>query len=430
MADYDDAIRPLVFDNGTGTLKAGFAGDEAPCVVCPFYAGSQSNTRDAYVGDEHRIVRNWDDLEKVWEKAFYQLRVRPNEHPLFLIEPPLNSKVDKENMIQIMFETFNTPATHVHLSAILSLYASGRITVSLDWTLFCIVGCAVRINAALIETNLGIKVIGQAMSTEPERTDLASTNQTKFSATARGQPCLEASLCSLQGVVLEIGDRVSYAVPIQEGYADQHAILHLDLAGFDVTDYLSKTLSERGYSFTTSEECEIVRAVKKKLSYVALDYELELDIAKTSPLVERSYELPDGEVITIGDERFRCPELLFQPSIIGIDAPGIHKITYNSIMKCNVNIKRDMYRNIVLSGGSTMLPGIADRLTMEIIALAPPSMKIHVLEPPERKHSAWIGGSILASLETFHQMWISKEEYDESGPSIVHKKCSYYKKEG
>ena len=188
------------------------------------------------------------------------------------------------------------------------------------------------------------------------------------------------------------------------------------MAGFNLTGYLIELVSARGYSFTGAAERETARDIKEKLGYVATDFEQEMKVAAST--LEKNHQLPDGRVITVGNE---CPEALFQPSAIGTtQSPGIHETTYNSITNVSVDIHKDLYANIVLSGGSTMFPGLRERLDKEITALAPaPPMRVKIIAPLGRINSAWVGGSILASMDTFP--WISRQDYEETGPSIVHR---------
>lgn len=226
------------------------------------------------------------------------------------------------------------------------------------------------------------------------------------------------------GIVLDSGFDVSHTVPVYEGYALNHAIGCLNVGGKNLTTYLMKLLCERGFSFSSVPEREIAQNIKEQLCFVAEEYEKEMQIANSSKQHDKTYTLPDGKVVTIGNERFRCPEAMFQPSLLGTERSGIHETMFNSIMKCDVDLTvKYLFSNITLSGGNTMFTGFAARLHSGISALAPRDTKITVIANPERKFLPWIGGSVMASLPTFEDMWISKEEYNETGPAIVHRKC-------
>eukprot|EP00026_Physarum_polycephalum_P002599 Phypoly_transcript_02606.p1 GENE.Phypoly_transcript_02606~~Phypoly_transcript_02606.p1 ORF type:complete len:857 (+),score=143.36 Phypoly_transcript_02606:95-2665(+) len=370
---------PIVMDNGTGLVKAGFAGQDLPQCVFPALVGTpfammnvmpNMMIRDAYVGHEaqakrgiltlkypieHGIVTDWAGMETIWRHTFTnELRVDPKKHPVILTEPPLNPKANREKMVQIMFEKFQVPAVYIGIQAVLALYASGRTT----------------------------------------------------------------------GIVLDCGDGVCHTVPIYEGYALPHAIRRLDLGGRDITEYLIRLLTERGYSFTTTAEREIVRDIKEQHAFVAKDFIEESHKFEANPKsIEQSYTLPDGQVIHFADARFRCVEPFFAPSMLGMDSVGIHEMLHDSIMHCDLDIRTDFYANVVLSGGSTMVPGFAERLERELIHLAPKTMKIKVVAPEERKYAVWCGGSIMGSLHTFADQFITRAEYDEQGVKIVHRKC-------
>lgn len=357
---------PVVLDNGSGTIRAGFAGEDLPKCFFPSYVGRPKHLRvlagalegDVFFGSraeelrgllklryplEHGIVTDWDDMEKIWQHVYEgELKTLSEEHPVLLTEAPLNPRQNRDMAAQIFFEQFNIPALYTSIQAVLSLYASGRTT----------------------------------------------------------------------GVVLDSGDGVSHAVPVYEGFAMPSSIRRIDVAGRDVTEHLQLLLRKAGHVFHTSAEKETVRIMKEKLSYVALDPRREEKewatggISKTDQKAV-DYLLPDGNRIKIGAERFRAPEILFDPELIGLEYTGVHQMIIDAINRTDLDLRKTLFSNIVLSGGSTLTKGFGDRLLHEVQRLAPKETKIKIFAPPERKYSTWIGGSILAGLSTFRKVRFS-----------------------
>ncbi|XP_055946964.1 actin-6-like [Argiope bruennichi] len=224
------------------------------------------------------------------------------------------------------------------------------------------------------------------------------------------------------GIALDSGDGVSHTVAVDEGYVIHHAISRLENAGRALTDYLLALLTERGYYFTSTVEIEIVRDIKEKPCFISKDFVADMRACAKSPTsYDRMYKLPDGQVLTVRSERFRCPEVLLRPSFLNLDGPGFQVTLYDSIMKCDVDIRRDILENVLLSGGNTLFPGIAGRLQNELQDMC--SSRVRVWAPAERRYAVWLGSSILGSLSTFKEICITKSEYEDYGPKIVHRKC-------
>lgn len=369
-----DGNQPVVIDNGSGVIKAGFAGTDKPKVVFRSCVGRVKHTRvmpggalegnDLFIGskvEEHRgalklsyplengIVENWADMEKIWSYLYTKdsLNVASEEHSVLLTEAPLNPVQNREKAAEIFFEGFNVPALFCSLQAVLSLYASGRTT----------------------------------------------------------------------GVVLDSGDGVTHVVPVYEGFAMPHAIMRMDIAGRHITNHLQLLLRRSGHVFRTSSELEVVRQIKETCCVVAFNpTEQESQVQTKYP-----YSLPDGTTLDVGAEAFRAPEILFQPELIGSEYRGVHDILVKSVMRTDIDLRRVLFSQMVLAGGSTMFPGFGDRLLNEVRkhSLSPKDMKIRIAAPPERLFSTWIGGSILASLSTFKNMWITKADYLEHGARML-----------
>ena len=383
----------IIIDNGTGYCKAGFSNEEEPRAVFPSCVGypkyknvmhNYSGKKDFYIGDdavrkravlklnypiEHGVINNWDDMEKIWGHVFTnELRVAPEEHNIMITEAPFNPKENKEKMAQIMFETFNVPCLNISIQAVLSLYSAGKFT----------------------------------------------------------------------GIVLDSGDGLTHAVPIFETYSLPHAIMRLDIAGRDLTEYMIRLLTQTGYRFTTTGEKEIAKKIKEQCIYIPLDFENE----SVEPY---KYELPDGNIVILKDQRIRCPEALFNPRLIGKEGIGIDDLCHYSIEKCDIDLRKELYNNILLSGGNAMINGLSERLTKEIkILLGGALSEVRVLPLKDKKeekddendkeeeyhmkeydikYAVWKGGVVASNLAQFQSQWITKTEYEESGATIVHRKC-------
>ncbi|TEB21957.1 actin binding protein [Coprinellus micaceus] len=380
---------PLVVDNGTGFVKVGYAGSNFPEHVFPSIVGrpilraeervGKGVIKDIMIGDEaednrnflqvtqpmeHGIVKNWEDMRLLWNYTFDEkLKVDPRGRKVLLTEPPMNPKVNRQRMCQVMFEEYGFDGVYIAIQAVLTLYAQGLTT----------------------------------------------------------------------GVVVDSGDGVTHIVPVYDGYAMPHLTRRLDIAGRDVTRYLIKLLLMRGYAFNRTADFETVRQIKEKLCYVSYDLEQDTKLAEETTVLVESYTLPDGRTIKVGSERFEAPECMFQPHLVDIEQPGVAEMLFGAIQAAPVDVRADLYKHVVLSGGSSMYPGLPSRLEKEmkqlyltrVLSGNPERLnkfKIKIEDPPRRKHMVFLGGAVLADIMKSRQdFWISREEWYEQGVKSLDK---------
>ena len=358
--------RAVVIDSGSGTCKVGFSGEDTPRAVFPCVTG-----------------RSLDSCHTSWKRRIVGKEAQQKRDVLNLEYPIERGICTRWDAIEDIWHH--------------AFYNELRVAPE---------ECPVLLTEP---------VLNPGANSEKMRQIMFETFSTPLFC-MRVQP--ELSLYSsgrVSGIVFESGDGISQSVPIIDGLALPYAILRVNLAGRDLTNLLEKMLAERGVFIERDVVCDI----KEKLCYVAADFG-----RKTQSFgLEKNYVLPDGKVVTVGNEQFRCPEALFQPSLLGVESVGIHQTTYETIMKCDEDLRKELYANVLMTGGSTMFPGVIHRMEEEIATLAPPTMKVQIVSHPQAKCSAWVGGSMLASLPILQDsFWITKEQYDESGPCIVYPK--------
>lgn len=222
------------------------------------------------------------------------------------------------------------------------------------------------------------------------------------------------------GCVINSGKEVTHIVPIHDGIVLNDNVSVLDIGGKNIIEYFARLTESRGYSFATASEMEIAKDLVKKCMYVCKDIDAEYDKCALSTEIQKNYQLPDGQIITIDISRFKSTEPLFQPNYIGLDTKGIHELLFDSIMKCDEYLRPNMCNNILLSGGNMKYDGMKDRLEYELLNIAQEGTKINIINVEDKELLSFVGGSILSSTTLFQKLLITKEEYNDIGGKIVH----------
>jgi actin-related protein 2 len=380
----------VICDNGTGFVKTGYAGSNFPAHIFPSLVGRpilRSNTkvgdieiRDLMIGDEASQLRSMLEVNYPMENGIVR---------------------SWEDMIHLYDYTFGPQKLNINPRE-----------------------CKLLLTEPPMNPTKNREKMIEVMFEHYQFDGLYIAIQAVLTLYAQGL---------LTGVVVDSGDGVTHICPVYDGFALPHLTRRLDIAGRDITRYLIKLLLLRGYAFNHSADFETVRMMKEKLCYVGYDIEQEQKLALETTILVESYTLPDGRVIKVGGERFEAPEALFQPHLINVEGPGVAELLFNTINAADIDTRPEFYKHIVLSGGSTMYPGLPSRLEREIKQLylervlkgdreKLSKFKIRIEDPPRRKHMVFLGGAVLADImkdkETF---WMTRKEYQEKGLKVMEK---------
>ncbi|XP_032902993.1 actin-like [Amblyraja radiata] len=370
---------PVIIDNGSGLIKAGLSGNHSPAFVFPSVVGRPKNTsmnifgssgRETYVGEEAQRKRSILQLIYPIQNGLITHWTEMEVLWGHTFENEL--RLDVENHPVVMTEPANNPQKN------------REKTTEILFEAFQVPSLLLGIQAVLA---------------------LHSTGR-------------------VSGTVIDSGSAVTHVVPIFEGGALNNVAQRVSLGGEDLTEHLMRSLAENNsWSFTSKAGLDIIRNIKEKFCYVALDFETELQNFKNNPdAIKEEYELPDGQNMIITNQKFSCPEVMFKPFLIGKDIQNLPSLAHSVIERCKEDICDDMYANIVLAGGNTMFRNMGERIQQEISDLVKPGKKVKVLAPSNRKYLSWKGASILAGLSTFHHMCIARQDFEEYGATALYRK--------
>jgi len=377
--------QPIVMDVGTCTTKAGFAGGSKPKVNIGTKVGRAKHTR----------VMPGGSLEQEEQQSGVFVGSKLDDHRgAFLLEYPMDKGYVREDDSR-GWESMEKIWEHVYGNCL---------------------------NAKMEDHPVLLTECPLNPNTHRERMAEVFFETFRAPALCLAPPAVLSLYASgrTTGVVLDVGEGVSHCIPVYEGYALPHSITRSDIAGRDVTDYLQLLLRRgSGLHLTTTAERDLCQTIKEQACYLSSSSTTSTS-SDGGGVADVPYQLPDGQTITLThQERSKAPEILFDPFLVGSEENGVASLVENAIGKSDMDLRSTFYSQIVLAGGSTHTPGFGDRLLAELRAKAPPHTRIRISAPPERIHSAWAGGSILASLSTFKHMWITAAEYEEHGNRLL-----------